>query len=298
MDVCNVIFVLLPLLLCDLAESTACSAGTVCQVHAALGGQPNSMRLTWISDGISTPSQVRYGFSSSVLDKMQAGSVETYSFNDFCNSSTCASGLPDECTKGYEDPGTIHHALLTGLPLGEDLYYSPSGSSEVFGPLHIGVKPAPDQSLLNFVVLGDMGAFAERGDSKAGDVNVTKVLKSLVDELDVVVHVGDLAYGNEAAYYWRYWMEEIEPVASRVPWMVACGNHDCLYAGQAFQPSWPGYFLSGGDGGECGVPFNSRFWMPGDASFVEGWRESRGGQRNNIFYSFSKGPVHFCSAVI
>ena len=89
------------------------------------------------------------------------------------------------------------------------------------------------------------------------------------------LHVGDLAYSNEAMTFWREWLDEIAPVASRVPWMVACGNHDCLHRGQEWTPPWAGFMAAGGDGGECAIPFSRRFLMPGEPSRLEaaGWRE-------------------------
>ncbi len=57
---------------------------------------------------------------------------------------------------------------------------------------------------------------------------------------------------------WADFMNMIEPVASAVPWMVNCGNHDCLDPNQEFQPPWLGYMWAGGDGGECGKAYNAR----------------------------------------
>ena len=50
---------------------------------------------------------------------------------------------------------------------------------------------------------------------------------------------------------------------------------------------------AGEDGGQCGVPYNARFKMPGDPQQIDGWHESRNGTRNNLFYSFDVGSVHF-----
>jgi len=74
---------------------------------------------------------------------------------------------------------------------------------------------------------------------------------------------------------------------------VLCGNHDCLYD-NSHKPPWAGSILSAGeDGGQCGVPYNARFKMPGDPQQIGGWHESRNGTRNNLFYSFEIGSVHF-----
>lgn len=88
-------------------------------------------------------------------------------------------------------------------------------------------------------------------------------------------------------------MDEIEPTASTVPWMVGCGNHDCLYRFNKHSAGWLGSFVDAmGDGGECAIPMQTRFWMPGDKSLIEGWHEGKYGHGNNIFYSFDLGLVH------
>ena len=107
--------------------------------------------------------------------------------------------------------------------------------------------------------------------------------------------VGDLAYAHDGPQSrWRYWMEEVEPFAGRVPFMVGCGNHDCLYLeDNPHRVGWPEAVATAGvDGGQCGVPYNARFWMPGDPALIGGWREASGGRRNNLFYSFEVGMVH------
>ena len=97
---------------------------------------------------------------------------------------------------------------------------------------------------------------------------------------------------NDGEVLWREWLQQIQPVASVVPWMTGCGNHDCLWAAQPYRPPWAGYFAAGGDGGECGVPYSSRFWMPGEVALVNNSRESRNGTRNNLFWSMERAAVH------
>ena len=62
-------------------------------------------------------------------------------------------------------------------------------------------------------------------------------------------------------------MEQIEPLAARVPYFVNIGNHE------------------GEEEGECSVPYNTRFTMP-----EKGERDSE--ETRNLWYSFNWGPVH------
>lgn len=72
---------------------------------------------------------------------------------------------------------------------------------------------------------------------------------------------------------WDNYMHQMEPIVSRVPYMVTQGNHE---------RGWPGThtFNNTDSGGECGVPLERRFIMP-QAGPDKPW------------YSFDFGPIHF-----
>ena len=80
---------------------------------------------------------------------------------------------------------------------------------------------------------------------------------------DAVIHVGDMAYDMAELDGLRgdIFMEKIEPIASQVPYMTCPGNHE-----------WHYNFTN----------YKARFNMPFD-------------QRNNMFFSYDIGPVHFVS---
>ena len=79
-------------------------------------------------------------------------------------------------------------------------------------------------------------------------------------DFDMVIHVGDIAYdlhtddGTRGDLY----MQDLEPLASRVPYMVIAGNHE--------------------EDGKNFSHYQNRFTMPG---------------YDNQFYSFDVGSVHF-----
>ena len=63
----------------------------------------------------------------------------------------------------------------------------------------------------------------------------------------------------------------IEPLSSRVPYLVSMGNHEYV---------WENSYVSGHDsGGECGVPVENRFRGPENGNGI-------------LWYSFTPGPVH------
>ncbi len=90
---------------------------------------------------------------------------------------------------------------------------------------------------------------------------------------------GDLAYGDEDLSLWDDWFDLIEPVAARVPWMPAPGNHDteCFSSGtnnmQGLPTRTPRSCLDGGF-------YRDRFVLPnGDTRY----------------YAFDWGPLRVIS---
>lgn len=86
-----------------------------------------------------------------------------------------------------------------------------------------------------------------------------------------VLHVGDISYGDGHGEVWHAFMRDIEPVAARVPYMVAVGNHDYDYHGKhkhkrKHDPSGadklPKWARKSASNGECGVALARRFKMP------------------------------------
>jgi acid phosphatase type 7 len=133
------------------------------------------------------------------------------------------------------------------------------------------------------VTYGDMGV-----DPSPAATSTALRVASELDHLDFVLHIGDISYARGYGYIWELFHNLIEPISSRLPYMVSMGNHEYDHmaggqndpsgaAGQGFHPVWGNY---GADsGGECGVPMYHRFKSPTDG--------------NGIFwYSFNYGNVH------
>lgn len=48
---------------------------------------------------------------------------------------------------------------------------------------------------------------------------------ALTNDVDFLMHPGDLAYGIGQTSIWNEWMSLIEPTSSKIPYMVTTGNH-------------------------------------------------------------------------
>eukprot|EP00903_Cladosiphon_okamuranus_P008291 g7978.t1 len=105
-------------------------------------------------------------------------------------------------------------------------------------------------------------------------------------QLGLVLHVGDLSYARGFDPQWDEFFEEIEPVASAVPWMVATGNHERDYPSVSVSSArrQVSFYTGTDSGGECGVPTSFRFLMPGAAEKP---------LDDSPWYSFDFGPIHF-----
>lgn len=89
------------------------------------------------------------------------------------------------------------------------------------------------------------------------------------------------------ATLWDLYFDQVEPIATRVPLLATIGNHES---------NWPGHADKWNDsrtdsGGECGVPWERRFQMPGAA----GAREEH---PKPLIPSHGVPPRRICSAAL
>jgi hypothetical protein len=275
----------------------------VCQEHLALGNATGELHMSWVSVELHAQATVQWGARATSLTSNSSASSQTYALSDMCDPVAVA--LPG--IRGWEAPGNIYHASVPAAHMvGTDLYYRVGDAAtgawgDTHGPVHVGVRRGGGD-LATFAAFGDMGTYAYAPHLASGSAEAlgavddvtAAALQRAAPLLDAIFHFGDIAYANDGPQSrWRYYMEEISPAASVVPWMVGCGNHDCLSEANPHKIAWKGAVIDAGtDGGQCGVPYDARFRMPGDPAAIEGWAEARGGTRNNLFYGFELGLVH------
>ena len=112
--------------------------------------------------------------------------------------------------------GLVYEATLPPLARGRPASYTLGGATyEIAVPEE---APAP----LRIVALGDMGVTREAGAA-------VEAIAAL--EPHLVLHAGDVSYAEGDPTIWEAWFELVQPVASRVPWVPAIGNHEADIAG-------------------------------------------------------------------
>ncbi|PIN03055.1 Purple acid phosphatase [Handroanthus impetiginosus] len=229
-----------------------------------------SMRLTWVS-GDQNPQQVQYGNGQTATS-----SVSTFSQADMCTSSLLESPAVDF---GWHDPGYIHSAVLRGLHPSTTYSYK-YGSDSVGWSDEITLKtpPAGGSDELKFLAYGDMGKAPL--DSSAehyiqpGSVSVAEAMADEVPNIDSIFHIGDISYATGFLVEWDFFLHLISPLASRVSYMTAIGNHERDYMESG------SVYVTPDSGGECGVPYETYFPMPTPG-------------QDKPWYSIEQGPVHF-----
>ncbi|XP_022157882.1 nucleotide pyrophosphatase/phosphodiesterase-like [Momordica charantia] len=234
-----------------------------------------SMRVSWVS-GDKEPQQVQYGEEG----RTQTSQVSTFSQNDMCNSASIQSPARDF---GWHDPGFIHSAVMTQLQPSTTYSYR-YGSDSVGWSDRKTFKTPPAAGAakeFNFIAFGDMGKAPLDSSSvehyiQPGSIPVVKAMEEEVEsgEIDAVFHIGDISYATGFLVEWDFFLHLINPIASRVPYMTAIGNHERDYDESGSMYKLPD------SGGECGVPYETYFQMPISA-------------KDEPWYSIEIASVHF-----
>ncbi|XP_051122547.1 probable inactive purple acid phosphatase 1 [Andrographis paniculata] len=247
----------------------------------AQGKAWNEMTITWTS-----------GYSiyeaEPIVEWGPKGGQQTQSFAatlTFDRGSMC--GAPAR-TVGWRDPGFIHTAFLKEL-WPNSLYSYRVGHKLINGTYvwadtsQFKSSPFPGQkSLQRVIIFGDMGKDEADGSNEynnfqRGSLNTTKQLIDDVRNYDIVFHIGDICYANGYLSQWDQFTSQVKPIASRVPYMIASGNHE---------RDWPGtgsFYGNMDSGGECGVPAETMFYVPAE-------------NRAKFWYSTDYGMFRFCVA--
>ncbi|XP_051134531.1 probable inactive purple acid phosphatase 27 [Andrographis paniculata] len=231
-----------------------------------------SMRVTWVS-GDRKPQQVNYANG-----KTLTSSVSTFSQAEMCTNSVIESPAADF---GWHDPGYIHSAVMTGLA--PSTKYSYKYGSDLVGwsdEITFKTPPAGGSNEVKFLAYGDMGKAPL--DSSAehfiqpGSVSVIKAMDTEISsgEIDSIFHIGDISYATGFLAEWDFFLHLISPLASKVSYMTAIGNHERDYVGSG------SVYITPDSGGECGIPYETYFPMPS-------------AEKDKPWYSIEQGSVHF-----
>ncbi|CAD6223774.1 unnamed protein product [Miscanthus lutarioriparius] len=221
----------------------------------AQGKSWNEMTVTWTSgyDITEAVPFVEWGEEGGRRLLAPAGTL-TFDRNSMCDKYTYRLG----------------HRLMNGTRIWSKSY-------------SFKASPYPGQdSLQRVVIFGDMGKAEADGsnefnDFQPGSLNTTYQIIRDLENIDMVVHIGDICYANGYLSQWDQFTAQIEPIASMVPYMIGSGNHE---------RDWPGtgsFYGNRDSGGECGVPAQTVFYTPAE-------------NRAKFWYATDYGMFRFCIA--
>jgi len=112
-------------------------------------------------------------------------------------------------------------------------------------PARQQARPA---ALVSIIAYGDMGlAPLAPGSESTTDRIIARVTSTNVTCL---LHLGDISYAMGVAVQWDGFMNQIQPIAAHISYMVAIGNHEYDY-------------VLGGDKDPSGAPgpFRPAWWV-------------------------------------
>jgi len=171
-------------------------------VHLSLSSDPTELNVMWWTEE-DAETCVQWGTSSSNLNYEE----------DTGTSGTKA------VTYGT---GFMHHAKIRSLHPSVVYYYRVGDKTNSWWSEEFYFRAPPkrdDNTEVNFVAMGDMGVFPT-------SMKVMQSLKERKSSLDVVLHVGDLAYAFGNWTKWNTWFTRAQSVAAYIPYMVCAGNRD------------------------------------------------------------------------
>jgi len=238
------------------------------QVHIALSGNDgngnsNGMTVSWLTED-DTSASVKYGYTSSQYESSASGLSASY----------------------YETFN--HHVTLSDLDADTWVYYVVGDETGGFSTEY-KFKTAPLST--NRDASFSFGVFADLG-SAHGDSTLNYLTNTLSNEVDLIWHGGDVGYADDSFMHpgclfkfcyetaFNEYMNDITTWSTRLPYMVAPGNHEA----ECHDPSC----LTSSDKRDKlsnFTAYNGRFHMPSDES----------GGVLNMWYSFNYQNVHFIS---
>ena len=148
------------------------------------------------------------------------------------------------------------------------------------------------------LLFGDMGTYVPYKTFNWVQYESMNTLKWLQRDLDMLGNrptfvslIGDTSYARGYAWLWDNFFTQVEPIATRAPWLVCIGNHEYDWPAQPWKPNWAPYGKD--SGGECGIPYSMRFTMPGTSSLPVRTDVPDVPETKNLYYSVNFGAVHF-----
>jgi len=273
------------------------------QAHLSFTPKQNEMLVVWVVGFNDVPSRVEWGLTQNTLNFSAASTSLTYKATDLCNAPANETGL-----QKFISPGYIHRAIMSSLPTSTTIWYRVGSDDHGWSKVRSFTSrrsSATTNTSLKFLMYADQALPVPFFGP------AWKMTKQVVRDIEAgydafLLHPGDLGYAEGSAYVWDVWGTLVEPITSRIPYMVTVGNHEYDHDGLHPEPSgappggWhpkgtspvPWGNLGDDSRGECGVPVWARFNGTGSANPNQDTVPLSATSNSVYWYSFNEGPVH------
>ena len=165
------------------------------QVRISYGEDPTRMmRLMWQTAAPTASRTVEYG-ETAELGMVAAGTQPTYAYQT----------------------GALAEATLYNLKPKTKYFYRVGSKEGGFSPVREFMTADPDPKEFVFTAYGDHGVTPEA---------VKNVDNVLFEKPAFHLMLGDISYANGVQPIWDKYLEQIEPMASVIPFMITLGNHE------------------------------------------------------------------------
>lgn len=190
------------------------------QVHLAFGNENDQMYVSYVTNSSQVIPQCQYGLNPSALNFQVNGTTTTYKASDMCERKANLTG-----PQNFIDPGYMHTMLLSNLRPATTYYYrvgsNEHGWSRTF---QFTNRPSDLNRMVHLLAYGDMGVSPIQSGAKPTIDRVFEL--AIYDNVSGILHIGDVSYARGTGALWEGFMTQIEPTASRFPYMVGIGNHE------------------------------------------------------------------------
>ncbi|ETO09319.1 hypothetical protein RFI_28070 [Reticulomyxa filosa] len=228
--------ILLLLALLGIAGATNDSASIPQQVHIVLGDASSPLVVSWISFEEYDPkiySVVKYGYNNDSDSWTMSATGDPYPFQGLEPPTRIIHNVPLEGLIPENNCETIQKLKKKK---GNSLYYKCGNSNGTYRE-EIFVTRVPDfmeantnSNATKTIRIASYGDFGLPEDNPDINISVYEVLYDYMmnNKLDFVLHMGDIAYDLNInnGTVGDLFLNGIEPVSSRIPYMTGIGCHE------------------------------------------------------------------------
>ena len=191
------------------------------------------------SSSSSSPLRVEWGLTKDNLTSSSPSTSMTYTNTDMCNAPANETGL-----QKFIPPGFIHRAVMSSLPLKTIIFYRVGHDDHGWSEIRSFMSRRPANTA-NTTTMSSSIKFLMYADQALPVMffgPAWRLVQQVVDDIEAgynafLLHPGDLGYAEGTGFVWDFWSSLVEPITSRIPYMVTTGNHEYDHSGIHPDPS-------------------------------------------------------------